>query len=407
LVYQPAGDANYRKIHINKSSQRRKLDQMNHGHRNLNLDWVRGISALVVSAGHTRNALLPDFADLPHHGLLETLVYFSTGFGHAAVLVFFALSGYLVGGSILNNKAAFDWQNYFISRYTRLWVVLLPALVWTWLIDQQTQFLEPQLLQGRVTQNWHSLPAPGEYSATLSTFLLNLLFQQTVTSPVFGSNGPLWSLANEAWYYLLFPLLAVPLVHRRWGLTFICWPLAGVVLAHMPTNMLLLLPIWVCGAILRKLPKDLLTGRWGFGLITATAFFFVLVAYKKFGQARFDGHTWDTLIGLSFILWAAYLIQNTGSGHDTFLGKIAARLSDFSYSLYLVHMPMAVFFGAILSMPEKRPGSTGDFLIFAAVFALELIFAYVFWRIFERRTPAIKDWLIKKARDISSFPRWR
>jgi len=35
----------------------------------------------------------------------------------------------------------------------------------------------------------------------------NVFFLQTITVPVYGSNSPLWSLANEFWYYLLFPLL--------------------------------------------------------------------------------------------------------------------------------------------------------------------------------------------------------
>ena len=35
-------------------------------------------------------------------------------------------------------------------------------------------------------------------------FFGNLFFLQTILCEPFGSNGPLWSLANEFWYYLLF-----------------------------------------------------------------------------------------------------------------------------------------------------------------------------------------------------------
>ena len=131
---------------------------MTNANRNLHLDWVRGISALIVCAGHTRNTLLPDFADLPAHGLMQLLVYFATGCGHAAVIVFFVMSGYLVGGSVLNTKSAFNWQRYLVNRYVRLWVVLLSAVIWTWLLDQQTFALAPEVLQGGLAQNWHSLP---------------------------------------------------------------------------------------------------------------------------------------------------------------------------------------------------------------------------------------------------------
>ena len=55
-----------------------------------------------------------------------------------------------------------------------------------------------------------------------ATFWGNLVFLQTILVPTYGTNALLWSLANEFWYYMLFPLLAV-LIHgwysgirRRW-----------------------------------------------------------------------------------------------------------------------------------------------------------------------------------------------
>ena len=48
---------------------------------------------------------------------------------------------------------------------------------------------------------------------------MNAFFLQTIVGPTFGSNGPLWSLAYEWWYYVLFPLAlgAVwPIVNGGW-----------------------------------------------------------------------------------------------------------------------------------------------------------------------------------------------
>src|ERR1035441_502485 len=45
--------------------------------------------------------------------------------------------------------------------------------------------------------------------STLPAFFGNLFFLQSVVSPVFGSNGPLWSLSYEFWYYILFPVLMI------------------------------------------------------------------------------------------------------------------------------------------------------------------------------------------------------
>jgi peptidoglycan/LPS O-acetylase OafA/YrhL len=36
----------------------------------------------------------------------------------------------------------------------------------------------------------------------------NLVFLQAILVPTWGSNGPLWSLAFEFWFYIWFPTLA-------------------------------------------------------------------------------------------------------------------------------------------------------------------------------------------------------
>ncbi|MFL9909315.1 hypothetical protein [Paraburkholderia sp. RL17-337-BIB-A] len=45
--------------------------------------------------------------------------------------------------------------------------------------------------------------------------LCNVVFLQTLTCGTYGSNGPLWSLANEFWYYMWFPACYVLLRQRR------------------------------------------------------------------------------------------------------------------------------------------------------------------------------------------------
>jgi peptidoglycan/LPS O-acetylase OafA/YrhL len=370
-------------------------EKMSSTQRNARLDWLRGISALIVCAGHTRNALLPDYADLPNHGLLEQAVYFLTGYGHAAVIVFFVLSGYLVGGAVLAPGSNFTWRTYLVNRYVRLWVVLLPALAWTWFMDQQTLALAPQVLTGGLSQNWHSLPALGEYSASWQTFFMNMAFQQTANSPIFGSNGPLWSLANEAWYYLLFPLVALPLKEKRWQVAMTHLPLAGLIFAFMPKDMALLFPVWVAGAMIRKMPIRFLTGKPMYGVIFAAAFFEMLIANKRQAFNQIDALAWDWLIALPCMLWVAYLVQNKSRAPLSLPNRMAIKLSDFSYSLYLVHMPMAVFFGAMLSLPLKRPGHPADFVIFFFALAVEVVFAYAFWWVFERRTNLLKNAVLR------------
>ena len=186
--------------------------------RDAALDLVRGVSALLVMLGHLRGFLIVDYGGVPAPGLLTKVFYFATGLGHEAVMVFFVLSGYFVGGSVLAGlgKGSFRWGGYAAARLTRLWMALGPALLLTLAADLVGRQMNPEAYAGGLAHLFSSGPQSSEpASLAPSTFLGNFFFLQTVTLPVYGSNGPLWSLANEFWYYLVFPLLAVSV----WRLT--------------------------------------------------------------------------------------------------------------------------------------------------------------------------------------------
>jgi peptidoglycan/LPS O-acetylase OafA/YrhL len=92
------------------------------------LDLARGLAALLVAMGHLRGFVFVDFPTLEHPGLVWSVFYFATGFGHQAVMAFFVLSGFLVGGTVVSRTEAgqWSWSDYAITRMTRLWIVLLP-----------------------------------------------------------------------------------------------------------------------------------------------------------------------------------------------------------------------------------------------------------------------------------------
>ena len=58
---------------------------------------------------------------------------FIVGQGHTAVIIFFVLSGYLVGKHVYLafNTGRWSWREYAIKRLSRLWIVLIPALILT------------------------------------------------------------------------------------------------------------------------------------------------------------------------------------------------------------------------------------------------------------------------------------
>ena len=148
------------------------------------LDWLRFGAAFIVMVGHLRGGHFADYADLYpqyHSPLIATLFAF-TRIGPEAVLLFFVLSGFLVGGRSAQRamEGSFQTLPYAIDRITRIYVPLVPALALTALIG--------------VVQGWH---------VSFTTFLGNLAGVQGVFCWSFGGNAPLWSLSYEIWFYIL------------------------------------------------------------------------------------------------------------------------------------------------------------------------------------------------------------
>lgn len=108
-----------------------------HGVASVHLDALRGIAAIGVCLSHLRDVFFRDYPTLPHHSPLLALLYLATGLGHQWVIIFFVLSGYLVGGSVLRAHATdrWSWSGYLFNRLTRLYIVLFPALIFGGLID--------------------------------------------------------------------------------------------------------------------------------------------------------------------------------------------------------------------------------------------------------------------------------
>ncbi len=174
-------------------------------------------------AEHARSLIFVDYGELQSPGVWAKGFYFLTGFGHEAVMVFFVISGYLVGGKVwsLYREGRFGWRRYLADRASRLYAVLFVALLlgaamdWTGYLFFNKYGLYNQGYEGSIAV----LGAAPIDRMGWRDFLVNAFFLQTIVGPTFGSNGPLWSLAYEWWYYVLFPLALAavwPMVDGGW-----------------------------------------------------------------------------------------------------------------------------------------------------------------------------------------------
>ncbi len=193
----------------------------------LALDAVRAVTALVVVLGHSRPV-----------GYYDGPVAFPWVMHHAAVIVFFVLSGFVIANTAQVREATL--ANFAIARFARIIPVAWPALLLgtaVWAFNRSIG--GPDIAQ-----------EPGYQSVSLASLVYPLVFLSELpqaSGPVW--NSPYWSLCYEVWYYALFAVAVFLRGSRR-----VLWLAALALLAGL--NVLMLMPVWLAGVWLaRQLPR--------------------------------------------------------------------------------------------------------------------------------------------------------
>lgn len=373
--------------------------------RYIHLDMVRGAAAVAVALSHVRGALLVDYADLESTSLALKALYFATGLGHQAVIVFFALSGFLVGGAAFSRINAGEWKfiPYIVARVTRLWVVAIPALLLTFALDTVGIAVTGGVGYGG---EYHTLllsgPSP-TVGADLSfgALLGNVFFLQTIVTPTFGTNGPLWSLANEFWYYLVFP---IALASVRLRSTSLRWRLIGAALSVglllvLPTELTALGAIWVAGAL------SYLCMRWLGDLAPSRRYAYLVCAALLSCAATVASAVLPRSLSLDLVAgvaWASLIPAIACVGYGPGWYRWTTRgLSEVSYTLYLFHAPVVLFLSFVFVMPNQiQPDAFGVAALCGTTVFL-LAFSGLMWWLFERNSNAVRSWAMARLKSFS------
>ena len=361
------------------------------------ISLLRGLAAFVVAAAHLRAEIYPSLRTVAEPSLWFQGFAFATGFAHQAVLVFFVISGWLVGGSLLNKIGQPGAvTNYAIDRATRLWTVLIPTFGLTLLFGLGTGALLPSGID---------FAAANEFSAL--SFAGNLLGLQGVVLSDFGGNYALWSLANETWYYVLFPLLVVLFSARR-----ITSRLAGVAalvvaVVLLPVEIILYFAIWLLGVAFSRVRIECGAGlRWAWLVpLAAASAYFRLTADND----RFDQSTLGMDLVLSLMLLALLSSLQFSAGSASKLARPLARIgkffADFSFSLYVLHLPFIFLLKHValtrFGLRQLSPSEPGHFAIYLGMLATLLLGSYLSYLLFESQTYRIrrivKDLVVRRA----------
>lgn len=295
----------------------------------LYLDMLRFLAAFAVVMSHVWRLLFPDFP-LPWPG-------------HAAVIVFFVISGYVI--AFATDRPGQTAGRYAVHRAVRILSVTIPALLLSVCIAP-------------VVGRWQ-VPLAGPIPFPPETFWhaiwTNLFFLGE--SSWFGRvlppfNPPYWSLSYEVWYYVMFGTWAFCAPRWRWLAALAVALFAGLKIA-------LLLPVWLLGvAVYRariKLDQDTALRLFILTALMAFAFYWfdfsvkiraaVVLAAPVFMQ---DLHGSDQFIGdylLGAIVAANFVAAASMGSYLRGLVRWQTPiryLASFTLSSYLLHMPLTV-----------------------------------------------------------------
>jgi peptidoglycan/LPS O-acetylase OafA/YrhL len=163
-----------------------------------------------------------------------------------AVAVFFVLSGFMMRH--ITETREMTARDYWVDRLSRMYSVVLPALLFTIAVD----------VLGRV---YHSGHLPPEVFAGVSPLLLATFANLTFTSQWLGLNietpvNPVfWTLSYECSYYLLFGLI----IFGRGRRNLIVFALFCLL---MGLPIIFLFPVWLLGWVAHDLYQRLREYRY-------------------------------------------------------------------------------------------------------------------------------------------------
>ncbi|RAR60563.1 peptidoglycan/LPS O-acetylase OafA/YrhL [Paraburkholderia unamae] len=342
-----------------------------------NVEAMRGIAAMVVAYFHCRviawvgirHYLAGEHAPFS----LDTVLAYLTiplVWGAIGVPIFFVISGYCIHRSHAARLARNplyrpDAGDFLLRRFIRIYPVLFFALLLTFALDSFS------------ANFWPHNERLGDLG--LRTFAGNLLALQGITVPTYGSNGALWTLSLEIQFYALYPLLFA--VRRRIGANgTLCalMLLAAASYALFEQRGIIVFTsywaAWYLGAWVAE--RDVRGARPAGRRVGAAAF--VLLALGCAAPVQyFQFQIW----ALAFAPLLSIMVR--ARARRTLVMRALEKVGEFSYSLYIVHIPIYV---ALVSW-QFRSIKPDTILWSLEYFFIALACAYVFHLLVER--PAI------------------
>lgn len=372
----------------------------------VHLDMIRGAAAVAVLVGHVRGLFFLTYHELPHKSAALAAVYAVTGLGHQAVIVFFVLSGFFIVSSILESlaKGQWSWKIYLVNRIVRLSLVLAPALAITWAADRAGAAMTASAaFYERPLAYFTSVGAAS--MDTLRNFFGSLFYLQGIVAQPYGSNGPLWSLSYEFWYYLLFPLLLCAWIKRyRPAERGMCLALAVIAAWFVGQTIAMYFLLWlVGGAIAYSFARMKSPLRNSYGAALGMILFAASLALS-FRHPVESPFLLDAIVALGFGMWMNALVRRADGPVAARYAQTARMFAGFSYTLYAVHFPLLFLFRARF-MGDRVWAPDWLHLFYGIVIAgVAVAIAWAIAQVTEAKTAAVRRMVMRMLPRGASAP---
>ena len=362
-------------------------------------DGLRAIAILVVLFAHSEY-----LQTIPHLGILK--------YGRAGVDLFFVLSGFLITGILLDTKGSPHYfRNFYARRVLRIWPLYFAVLFAVFVIILG--------LRPRIADSGRS-----------STWLYYVLYLQNLfpylNRPVFLA--PTWSLALEEQFYVTWPSLVFLLTRRT---------LLVVLVGLMIVPLLFRTALFFGGApyvaidefTLSRLDAIVIGAIWALWLRSANCtqarwrrwnICVLGASVAAMSLAKLLIHQHSTILNYSFLATGfagALGLSLVSSCTNSLVGRALSMdwlryLGKISYGIYLLHMPVFIFFEEWRShWPIGLRMTAGGKMLAAAISFISVVaIASVSWFFFEQPILRLKDRFRSEERTVmpgsllSGFP---
>ncbi|MDB2373832.1 acyltransferase [Psychrosphaera haliotis] len=341
----------------------------------LYLDVWRFAAAMIVFLSHVASQKISG-------GLFwQTKAYDQT-----AVMIFFVMSGFVI--AFVTEQKEKRLSHYTIARISRLYSVLIPALIITIIFDYIGFAINPDFYLGG--------PWPFDSENLFTNYFLSFFMVQNVWNLGFnpGINQPFWSLSFEWIYYIIFACAFF--LKSKWK--YLLLTIIGVIAG--PT-ILALLPIWIAGFVLYKAMQNdkESTHSTTRAALSLTSLILLVIVGPEVRSIEFEstfiqrkelfGDYFDALMFCVHIYFSPALLIYFAKVLERFERSIR-WMASLTFALYLFHRPI------IQTIAAVNPYDNSHGLYLMVLIFIPLVIVVTLGRWAETQKYTIKNLLVNK-----------